>query len=60
MAYKVTDHYAPEAEGVLRWNDPAMGVDWPVPASEISTNARGGAAALLADLDTPFIYGDGA
>ena len=28
--YKCTDFYHPEAEGTIRWDDPAIGVDWPV------------------------------
>ena len=54
--YKVTDYYAPKAEGALRWNDPALAIAWPLPAGEISTNARDAEAPRLADLDTPFTY----
>jgi len=28
--YKTTDYYAPEYERCLSWNDPAVGVDWPL------------------------------
>ena len=58
VIYKVTDYYAPQAEGVLRWNDPALAIDWTMPAGEITTNARDAAAPLLAELDTPFVHGD--
>lgn len=27
--YKTTDYYAPQAEGSLRWDDPALGILWP-------------------------------
>jgi dTDP-4-dehydrorhamnose 3,5-epimerase len=30
VAYKVDNAYAPAAEGGLLWNDPALGIDWPV------------------------------
>jgi dTDP-4-dehydrorhamnose 3,5-epimerase len=28
--------YAPEHEGGLRWNDPAVGIDWPLPCAMTS------------------------
>ena len=28
--YKTTDYYAPEHERCVRWNDPAIGIDWPL------------------------------
>ena len=30
--YKVTDFWAPEHERAIRWDDPAIGVRWPLPA----------------------------
>ncbi|MGA1476356.1 MAG: dTDP-4-dehydrorhamnose 3,5-epimerase [Prochlorothrix sp.] len=29
--YKVTDYYAPQHERSLRWDDPHVGVEWPLP-----------------------------
>ncbi|MDQ0141586.1 dTDP-4-dehydrorhamnose 3,5-epimerase [Cupriavidus necator] len=28
--YKTTDYYAPEFERSIRWNDPAIGIEWPI------------------------------
>ncbi|GGX82389.1 dTDP-4-dehydrorhamnose 3,5-epimerase [Massilia dura] len=28
--YKTTDYYAPAHERALLWNDPAVGIDWPI------------------------------
>ncbi|EIC86095.1 dTDP-4-dehydrorhamnose 3,5-epimerase [Serratia sp. M24T3] len=28
--YKCTDYYAPELEGCLLWNDPQVGIEWPI------------------------------
>ncbi len=28
--YKTTDHYVPEHERTVAWNDPTIGIDWPV------------------------------
>ncbi len=30
MNYKTTDYYAPEHERTLLWNDPALGIAWPL------------------------------
>lgn len=32
LQYKCTDFYAPEYERTLRWDDPALGIAWPIPA----------------------------
>ncbi len=34
--YQVSAFYAPQAEGGLRWDDPAIGIDWPLPVAQIS------------------------
>ena len=28
--YQMTDFYAPDLAGGVRWNDPAFGIDWPI------------------------------
>lgn len=32
--YKCTDFYHPASEQTLAWNDPTVGIDWPVPTGE--------------------------
>ena len=31
FAYKCTDFYHPNDEGGLAWDDPTIGIDWPIP-----------------------------
>ena len=31
LQYKVSDRYHPESERTIQWNDPALGISWPVP-----------------------------
>lgn len=38
--YKCTDFYHPETEGVLRWNDPSLGIEWPVDEPILSDRDR--------------------
>ena len=40
VLYKVTTPYEPASEAGLLWNDAGLGIDWPVPAHEVTTNAR--------------------
>lgn len=30
VIYKATDYYAPQWERTIAWNDPAIGIDWPI------------------------------
>jgi dTDP-4-dehydrorhamnose 3,5-epimerase len=34
--YQASASYAPGAEGGLRWDDPAIGIDWPLPPAVVS------------------------
>lgn len=49
--YKTTDYWAPEHERALRWNDPAIGIEWPL-TSEPQLSAKDSQAKLLADAET--------
>lgn len=40
MTYLVSEFYAPQAEGGIRYNDPAFKIQWPLPVSEISDKDR--------------------
>jgi len=40
VTYLVSEFYAPEAEGGVRYNDPAFGINWPVGVTEISEKDR--------------------
>ena len=50
--YKCTDYYAPEFERTIRWDDPAIGIDWPLPegAQPVMID-RDAMAPLLKDAD---------
>jgi dTDP-4-dehydrorhamnose 3,5-epimerase len=50
--YKATDYYAPEWERGIRWNDSAIGVEWPlVEGKEPLLSAKDAVAPILADAE---------
>jgi len=40
VTYQVSEFYTPQAERGLRWNDPAIGIRWPVPVEDMSDKDR--------------------
>ena len=52
--YKCDALYSPSDEMVVRWDDPALGIDWGVAAPSLS--ARDAAGRPLADIDNLPIY----
>ena len=53
--YKCDDYYNPQDEIAVRWNDPAIGIDWKVEAPSLSAKDAG--APLLADVHNLPVYG---
>ncbi len=52
VLYKATDYYAPEWERSLLWNDPAIGIRWPLtPGEEPVVSEKDGRGALLAEAE---------
>jgi dTDP-4-dehydrorhamnose 3,5-epimerase len=46
MAYKTTDYFAPEWERTLLWNDPDIGIEWPLRSGTIPTLSAKDAAGV--------------
>ena len=40
FAYKCDNFYAPESEGGIRWDDPALAIDWRLAASEVRVSEK--------------------
>lgn len=49
--YKCTDFYAPEHERTLRWDDPAVGIDWPLAGAEPLLSPKDRLGKVLADIE---------
>lgn len=56
VIYKVSDFYAPDCEGGIRWDCPALAIDWPMPSGRPLLSSKDELLPLLAELDSPFAY----
>ena len=51
FAYKVTDYYAPAAERTIVWNDPDLGIEWPIAAGDAIVSEKDRSGKVLRDAD---------
>lgn len=56
LSYKVTDYYSPAHDRGLLWNDPDIGIAWPVAADAAILSAKDRTQPRLAELETNFVY----
>lgn len=60
VQYKCSDVYAPECDGGIRWDDPAIGIDWGLRdwgVSDPVLSAKDQVAPLLSAWQSPFTWG---
>lgn len=61
VIYKVSDYYAPQQDRGIRFDDPAIGIEWPFDLSSAQLSDKDRAAPLLADAELfEFTRGNGA
>ncbi len=60
IAYKVDAYFAPELDLGVRFNDPDLGIDWPLPESEMILSDKDLNQPFLRDLPAIFTYSDAA
>jgi dTDP-4-dehydrorhamnose 3,5-epimerase len=58
VIYRQSGYYAPELEGGIAYDDPGVGIEWPLPPEELRPSARDAAAPRLRDVEgeLPFRY----
>ena len=54
VIYKVTDYYAPDCDKGLAWDDPALGIAWPVAPGAAVLSGKDRQQPLLRDLPAYF------
>ncbi len=58
VLYKVDNDYAAGHDGSVRWNDPDLGIDWGLNASDAILSDKDADATSWARFETPFTYRD--
>ena len=56
--YKCDNYYAPQSEGAVAWNDPALGIDWRIPEASVILSEKDKHHPLLKDLPETFYYSE--
>ena len=56
VTYKISGSYAPEKSGGIFWNDPDLGIDWPVKASKAVLSEKDQIHPTLKDSPVEFLY----
>ena len=56
IIYKCSDYYAPECDGSVRFDDPDIGIEWPLTDIEFTVSAKDREAQSFANFDSPFTY----
>ena len=54
--YKCDNYYAPEAEGAIRWDDPALAIDWRIADNEAIVSAKDKSNSLFEECERLFDY----
>ena len=54
--YKCDNFYAPQSEGAIAWDDPALAIDWRIPADRILLSEKDRSHPLLKDMEPVFDY----
>lgn len=49
--YKTTDFYAPDHEWIIKWDDPTIGVEWPI-VGQPELSAKDSAGKSLSEVET--------
>jgi dTDP-4-dehydrorhamnose 3,5-epimerase len=53
VSYKVTDYYSPQCDAGIAWDDPALGIVWPIEPGRAKLSERDRRLPRLAELDPP-------
>ncbi len=58
VLYKVSNYYNADCDKGVLWNDPDIGIDWPLTEKEAVLSAKDKIQPTLSELPQHFTYGD--
>ena len=56
VVYKCDDHYAPDCDGAVRFDDPDLAIDWGVDPAAVILSQKDSRAPLMREFVSPFAY----
>jgi dTDP-4-dehydrorhamnose 3,5-epimerase len=56
VAYKVDGFYSSECDAGLAWDDPAIGIEWPIPVGDVILSDKDKKLPAFLDFVSPFRY----
>jgi dTDP-4-dehydrorhamnose 3,5-epimerase len=61
VMYKQSHYYNDATERGIAYNDPEVGIEWPLPTEQLIPSQRDASAPRLSEIadDLPFVYSDG-
>ncbi len=54
VAYKVSSYYAPDCDAGIIWNDPEIGIDWPLSGNRPTLSQKDEKLPKLSEIEPPF------
>lgn len=56
ILYKCTDRYVPESEGIVKFSDPDLAIDWGIEPDAVLLSEKDRTAPAFCDFQSPFVY----
>jgi dTDP-4-dehydrorhamnose 3,5-epimerase len=56
VIYKVSDYFAPDCDGGIRWDCPQIGINWPLRGKEPNLSPKDSNLPVLAEFFSPFAF----
>jgi dTDP-4-dehydrorhamnose 3,5-epimerase len=55
VLYKASEEYAPESDGGIAWNDPSLGIKWPIAPEAALVSEKDRRLPRLKELEEPYL-----